>query len=70
MPPKMKEYNPHECYTLVKDLEKDKKVKPSDVFEGYKPPKAKKKKKCPKGHPICTCPSKGRKDTKSKKGNY
>ena len=45
MPPKMPEYNPHECYTLVKDLEKDKKVKPSDVFEGYIPPKAKKKKK-------------------------
>ena len=53
---KPKPYDPNECYTLVKDLEKDKEVKPSDVFEGYRAPM--KRKKCPKGHKVCKCKKK------------
>ncbi len=44
-------YDPNECYTLTKKLEKDKEVRPADVFQGYKAPK----KKCPKGHKVCKC---------------
>jgi len=47
-------YDPNECYTLTKKMEKDKEIRPADVFEGYKAP-VKGKKKCPKGHKVCKC---------------
>ena len=62
-------YDNNECFNLVKKQTEEKKINPKKVFKGYTAPSGQKK-KCPKGHPICTCPSKGRKDTKSKKGNY
>ena len=61
-------YDNNECFNLVKKQTEEKKINPKKVFKGYTAPSG--KKKCPKGHPICNCPSKGRKDTKSKKGKY
>ena len=54
-------YDPNECYTLTKKMQKDKEVRPADVFEGYKAPK----KKCPKGHKVCKCGKKKKKISKS-----
>ena len=62
-------YDNEECFNLHTKNEDEKKINPKKVFKGYTAPKGKKK-KCPKGHPICTCPSKGRKGSKDKKGKY
>lgn len=36
--PKGKMYNKDDVYNVPKIVEEDKKVRPKDVFEGYKPP--------------------------------
>ena len=56
-----KQYDPNECYKLMENQKEEKKVKPKDVFEGYTPPKG--KKKCPKGHKVCKCHMNSKKKT-------
>jgi|TARA_R110000744_G_scaffold8372_3_gene27912 hypothetical protein len=53
-------YNNNDCFNLEEVQEKDKKLVPKDVFEGYIPPKGKKDTKKKKAKKKAKIPKKGK----------